>query len=467
MRANGIPRIVRVASKVIGATLGLFIALLLVWFGFNLFDQPLSAGARAILAVPPDPYPAKDNVYVALVGFDAPAGSSIITVGQERIEEYERSRDRALADGRVGWVIAPSQGAAKLKFKGGLDARSLLSPSVWAAARSQSARIAALTAANQELYQRYLSLHGMQGYFESGESIESASGLFATTPLRSLFLANIAARIRTGTPSQQLAAAADLEQDLRLWKIVLDGTGGMLAKMAAAQALHADLLLAADMVTDPGCDLTFLRTRGDSLLTPFSLQSWNIGNAYEVEMRWEAPVFAALPRGVRHVAWPQRATNWFSMQFFEPHATENLYARRTQRLRALAEGDPASYLARRDAYDAWARHSLSPASFYNPVGRILMALSTLNEDFPAQVYDVAAFQRLVFLAYQLRLQHVPFSEVAKFMAQHPEWSTHPVGGVPFRWQPASGRIEVLPVAHEPPGRIFALTLRAWPVQPGR
>ncbi|MGH8328557.1 MAG: hypothetical protein ACRET2_17550, partial [Steroidobacteraceae bacterium] len=84
MRGTGIPKIVRVASKVIGAILGLFITLLLVWFGCNLFDQPLSASAREILVTPLDQYPAKDNIYVALVGFDAPVGKSIITVGQER-----------------------------------------------------------------------------------------------------------------------------------------------------------------------------------------------------------------------------------------------------------------------------------------------------------------------------------------------------------------------------------------------
>lgn len=463
MRGAGIPRIVRVASKVIGAILGLFIALLLVWFGVNLFDQPLSASARAILVAPRNPYPPADNVYVALVGFDAPPGKSIITVGQDRIEEARRSRVRALANGNAGWVVAPSQPSARLQFNGNADTHSLLASPAWTAAKEQDARIADLTDANQELYRRYLSLHQMHGYFESG--VDPGTGLLATSPLRSLFLLNTANGMQAGTPSQHEASVRDLAQDLRLWRTVLDGTGDMLTKMVAAQALHADLLLLGDMVTDPGCDLTLLQAHADSLLAPFSLRDWKIGNAYGVEMRSEAPMFAAIPRGASRAPWPQRAEGWFGMRFLKVNATENLFAQRTERLRALADGDPATYPERTATYDAWVRHNLSRASFYNPVGRILIGLSALNESFPGRVYDVAAFQRLVFLAYQLRLHHVRFADVAKFMVQHPEWSTHPVGRAPFHWDPASGRLALSPAGHESPGQIFALTLREMPAPP--
>ncbi|HEX5460896.1 MAG TPA: hypothetical protein VFX20_13085 [Steroidobacteraceae bacterium] len=459
------PRIVRVAAKIAGATAGLVLVLLLVWIGINLFDQPLSASARAILATPPDPYPAADNVYVALVGFDAPAGQSIVTVGQERIDEHNRALARSLEEGHRGWVIGPPPRARKLEFKGQVDTGSLLISSMWGGATDQRAQISALIDANRELYQRYLSLRGMHGYFVSAGPADSAAGFLAATSLHSLFLASTANGIQAGTPAQRQAAMSDLGQDMHLWETVLDGTGGMLAKVVAAQALHADLLLAGEMVTDPTCDLTFLRGRGDSLLAPFSLQDWKIGNAYEVEMRWEMPAMAAFSRGASHAPWPQRAGTWLGRRFFKLHATENLEAQRTQRLRALADDDPTTYVARRKEYDTWVRDNVSSGGFYNPVGKILLALSTINESFPAQVYDVAAFQRLVYLAYQMRVNRVPLADVAKFMAQHPQWSTHPIGGTPFRWDPASARLAISPAGHEPPGRIFALTLHEWPTQP--
>lgn len=39
-----------------------------------------------------------------------------------------------------------------------------------------------------------------------------------------------------------------------------------------------------------------------------------------------------------------------------------------------------------------------------------------------------------------------------------EWSTQPVGGKPFLWQPASGRLAVVPIGQEQQNQRFALTL---------
>ena len=422
----------RVAAKFAAGMLGLLLALLLFWIGVNHFDRPLSASARAILAAPPDPYSSDDNIYVALAGFDAPAGA----------------------------VIGPVPPPRTLKFEGNI--RWLQTPSVWTSAKGHGAQIAALTGANRELYQRYLSLHGLHGYFETGGTVDAVSGFLALVPLRPLFLANLASEIQSANPAGQQAAVADLGQDLQLWKRVLDGTGGVFSKAMAAQALHADLLLAGDMVTDPACDLTFLRGEGDALLAPFGAQSWKVGNAYEADMRAGASSLAALARAGGEGPWPQRADEWLGRQFFKLHATENLEAQRTEELRALADGNPATYRQRREAYDAAVRRSarISLADFYDPVGKITMAIAAAaaEENLVPRVYDVAALQRLVFLAYQVRRRGVPLAQLPQFMAQHPEWSTHPLGGKPFRWEPESGRLAVVPVEEEPMRQRFSLTL---------
>lgn len=451
-------KIVRVAAKAVAAIIGVLVALLLVWIGSNLFDQPLSASARTILATPPDPYPDDDNVFIALVGFDAPAGQSMIRAGEQRMEEIRRMRARTLAQENTAAGIAePAPRAPNLEYQGALDA----SRSVWSGAKDHYAEISALIDSNRELYQRYLSLHGLHAYFEAGGPIDPAPGLIATRALQRLYLAKVANSIQTGDPSRQQTATIALEQDLQLWRTVLDGTGGMLSKMVAAGALQQDMLLAGDMVIDPGCDLAFLHDRADSLLAPFSLQNWQIGSAYDTEMRWRARSLAAIPRVMSDAPWSQRADNWLGLQLFKLQATENLDAQRTLRLRALADGDPATYFERRAAYDAWVRHSLPrhfPIGFYNPVGKTLIAISALNESFPPRAYDVAALQRLVFLAYQIRELRVPCAAVPQFMAQHPQWSIHPMNGRPFRWDPASGRLAVATLGHEPPQQRFALTL---------
>jgi hypothetical protein len=423
-----VPGIVRIGVKVVAAAVGVLVALLVIWIGCNRFDRPLSASARAILTAPPDPYPANDNIYVAVVGFVAPG---------------LLSRPRALEpNGNFAWL--------RTSF-------------VWSSAKSHGAQIAALTDANRQLYRRYLALHGLRGYFETGASTDAVPGFMAVLTLRRLFLANLADDIQSGTSPARQAAVTNLQQDLQLWKTVLDGTGGLLSKAIAAQALHGDLLLAGDMVTDPGCDLTFLRDEGNALLSPFSLRNWRIGGAYEVEMRDGAPALAALSRGTSAGPWSQRANDWLGRQFFEPQATENLEAQRTGELRALADGDPATYRERREAYDATVRRSarLSLADLYDPVGKILMAIAAAaaDESLVPRVYDVAALQRLVFLAYQVRRRDVPLRQLPQFMAQHPEWSTHPIGPAPFRWEPQSGRLAVAPAGQEPQRERFSLTLR--------
>lgn len=423
-----LPSIVRVAAKVAAAAVGVLVALLLIGIGCNQFDRPLSASTRAILTAPPDPYPADENLYIAVKGFDAPG---------------------------------PLPGSRALEFNG--NAAWLPASFAWSSAKGHGAQIAALIGANRELYQRYLALHGLRGYFETGGSTEAVPGFMAILTIRRLFLANLAGDIQSGTSAAQQAAVTSLGQDLQLWKTVLDGTGGSLSKAIAAQALHADLLLAGDMVTDPGCDLTFLRGEGDSLLAPFSLRNWQIGDVYEVEMRRGAPTLAALAQGARDEPWSQRANDWLGRQFFKLQATENLQAQRTEALRALADGDPATYRQRREAYDATVRRAarLSLADFYDPVGKILLAIAApaAEENLAPRVYDVAALQRLVFLAYQVRRGKVPLTQLPQFMAQHPEWSTHPIGAERFRWDPQSGRLAVRPAGQEPQSERFSLTLR--------
>jgi hypothetical protein len=46
--------------------------------------------------------------------------------------------------------------------------------------------------------------------------------------------------------------------------------------------------------------------------------------------------------------------------------------------------------------------------------------------------------------------------------QHPEWSTHPIDGKPFRWSPATGELAVNTVGTHPYGRRFSVIVRQGP-----
>ena len=80
-------------------------------------------------------------------------------------------------------------------------------------------------------------------------------------------------------------------------------------------------------------------------------------------------------------------------------------------------------------FTVFARLLRGHISVFGETGKILAALAvSQNESYFLRDYDVAAYQRLVYLAFQLKRQHIANADVASFMSTHPSWSTHPVGG---------------------------------------
>jgi hypothetical protein len=448
------------SARIVIGLLVLLLLIALVSFALNSFDTPLSSEAKTLLAAPPNPYRPQQNLYVAFAGFDAPSQQSIIDTGTARIDAYNRALDSILLDPAA--IPSNKSDSTRLLFKGDLSSWKPLSSSIWTSAKSHRADIADLLAANQQLYQRYLSLHQLPGYFEAARPSYFMPPVYLPQPVRVLFLADIANRIQTGTVQQQRAALAELSQDLRMWKSVLKGNGDLASKMIAAASLQADLLLLADMIADPDVDLGPLEGDLGAAISQFAPPDWRIGAVFGTEFRMRAAHFTAL-RPFEILASGQRPWNAFTAHFFKVNAAMNLSAAQMLQLAALANADPAGFSRTRAAYHDWLkRHErlFSPTILYDPIGKILVGTATTWEDFPLRVYDVAALQKLVGLAFQLRVQHIATSEVASFLTQHPEWSTHPVDGQRFGWNPASGELAVNTVATHPRGQRFSVIYMA-------
>jgi hypothetical protein len=417
-----------------------------------------------------------------MAGFDAPSGQSMIAAGETRIAAYDRALDRLPVDPRAMVALARRTRAGELTFRD--DAKSgTFSPdlkpwsisiaSLWSAVRTHRAQLDALLAANQELYLRYLALHALHGYFETARPSSDAPFVYVSPQVQALFLAAAADALQSGTPAQRQAALRDLRQDLQMWKTVLQGDGGLLSKMLAATALHTDLLVLGAMVSDPDCDLTSLGAEVRSLLVPFPTRVWRIGNVYDFEMRSGLTTTRIAMLGPREASgsdlnparWPQMLSKALLRQFFKFNATANLQARLMEQLRALADGDPTTFSRRLQAYQKWRRHHIV-AGLYDPVGKLLLQIGApLYADEPPRVYDVAAFQRLVYLAYQIRHQRIAIADVAGFMQAHPQWATSPLDAKPFHWDPATRRLSVVPAAPEHRSWSFGLKIPSNPSHP--
>jgi hypothetical protein len=443
--------------RVATGLVALVLLMVLGCFALNLFDTPLSGEAKALLAAPANPYRPQQNLYVAFAGFDAPSRQSVIDTGTARIEAYDHALDSMLRDPAA--KPGNKSDSARLLFKGDLSSWRPLSSSIWTLAKSRRADMTALLAANQELYQRYLDLHQLPGYFEAARPSYYMPPVYLPQPVRVLFLADVADRIQMGTLPQQQAALAQLSRDFQMWQRVLKGNGDLSSKMIAAAALQADLLLLADMIADPATDLGLLAGDQGAAIFQFDPADWQIGAVFGTEFRMRATHFMAL-RPFEILTSTPRPWTALTTHFFKPNAAMNLSAAQMLQLAALADVDPARFSQSRAAYHDWLeRHErvFSPAMMYDPVGKILVAKAAASwDDFPLRVYDVAALQRLVALALQLRVQRIGTTEVASFLTQHPQWSAHPVDGQRFGWNPASGELAVRTVATHPRGQRFGV-----------
>jgi hypothetical protein len=269
--------------------------------------------------------------------------------------------------------------------------------------------------------------------------------------LRTLLLADVANRIQTGNVEQQHDALNDLQQDMRLWRAMLKGDGTLISKMLSVAYLHSDMILIADLITDSSTDLKSLEDILDPILLPFNPQDFAIGNAFAAEFRASAPAYQTISAGnemtyVAHLGGWSRLWNAFQAHFFKINATENTNAEIAARWVEVGNSPPSLFNQARQAQHEWlekAQPHLAPNYVYNPIGKILISIAAQRyDDYSLRAYDVAAYQRLVYLVFQLKRQHIAAADVAAFMTAHPEWSKHPVDGKPFPWNAVSGEIYV-------------------------
>ena len=158
------------------------IAILLV-IAINAFDEDLTPEAKALLQAPPNPYKPEENLYLALIGFDAPEGESLVAAAQIRIPAYEHdmmdrlkalrsdagSTDDKMEKTVLGSVVNQRK-TAKLDFHGTVSFCQPLTKSCVAGVEAHKVEIEGLVKANQELYRRYSALRGLKGYYETRTS---------------------------------------------------------------------------------------------------------------------------------------------------------------------------------------------------------------------------------------------------------------------------------------------------------
>jgi hypothetical protein len=450
-------RILKWAGIGVGSLILLAVILFAIAYAINMRDEPLTPGTLALLQPPPNPYRPEENLYIALAGFEAPAGESVVAYGQARIDRYNAHLDALLRDPMAVPTERPDP--RSLQFKGTFEFPPPAN-SYWNEIPAHRQDIEKLLADNRELYERCLALHQLPGYFQTARPSIFVPMAYLPTNVRPLFLASVVLRMRSDDPRRQQQALADLEDDLRLWRVMLAADGSFLSKMVAISYLHADEQLLADAIADPHASIPVGAHDAQVVAPLFPLDDWNIGGAYAGEFRVEQMILEQLhyayqsgwtlpapPDVGRIERWSGRISDRIGDHFLQFNATQNLFAEQVDRLRRAAA--PAA--ARPRPYDPFSTIRF----IYNPVGKILASIAVPGWDgYARRAWDGAAFQRLLRLSYEIRRQRIDAAGIASFMKQHPEWSTHPSDRRSFLWDSAAGTIRVQTLGKEGNGRVF-------------
>jgi hypothetical protein len=213
----------------------------------------------------------------------------------------------------------------------------------------------------------------------------------------------------------------------------------------------------------------------DRMTTPFELGDWKMGDSLPGEFRRNEIVLEQaelMPVRILKTLYFDNRTDegkvydppaafWepFARHFYKRNATENLRAADMLQGIAYANLDPPALLPARQAYLNWRldQNLLNLGLLDNPIGKVLLAEMVFSADvYVLRAYDGAAIQRLTKLAYEIRRQHVPADQIARFMQQHPEWSTHPVSGKEYILSPDSESIAITPVSDRASDWLFSV-----------
>jgi hypothetical protein len=467
----------RIFSRFILWTALAVFCICLIVLGINARDEQPSVEAQTLLRLPQNRYKAEENIYVALAGLDAPVGQSVVAVGQARIALYNEQLDQILQESSIGLPLPLPKNPSALKFKGKVDFAAPRDPVFWMAVGSNASKVDELLADNRELYERYLALLRLQGYFETERPSIAADVFAPPTQLRNLFLAKFALDVQSGDERRRDFALSSLRQDVDMWRRVLTGEGNLISKMLAVAYLQNDYLVMSDMIADPTaaipCDM-------DAFLAEPDLSEWSIGRVFGSEFRFQSSLY-------RHTAalladdenqldglesplerWLNRMLRRpIGKMLFKLNATERIDARLMDDLAGFASLDPATFTAQRVRYRKWEKDRskfMRLQTLYNPTGKTLVAIGApAYENYLLRPYDAAALQRLVRLSLEIRRQQVAASAIPGFMELHPEWSAHPASGQTFVWDPEAKEIAIRVIAKQPADRRFAVQVWQKPI----
>lgn len=300
---------------------------------------------------------------------------------------------------------------------------------------------------------------------------------YAPSEVRNAFVANFVARMHASSKIERQAAIRDICADIRMWRLMLTAEGTAVSKMIAIANLHGDFAVVGDMLADPASDVADLE--GSAFDNDFltDAKDWRIGNAFKSEFREMHQFFgeaaADLESGTGKLIDGGQQPSWWRLHaarienhFFKVQATENLYASQMAQLQILGDTPPSEFKSKLAQWHAWEAANLEilrPSSLYNPSGKLMVDIGArIYDEYPKRAQDLAAFERAVKLAYEIRIKRIASSEIPAYIHSRPELAVYPATGEEVSWDAMRSQISIRPMVSRSPPRRF--TIPIWRTQ---
>lgn len=413
----------------------LFVLLVLI----NWRDEPLSDEARALLETKPVEVPDRENIFVAMAGFNAPEGSDVFEYGRSRTKDIEKQFEQD----PFGLVLITASKSSDNQKEALLwqDAEPRFDCQIgreinfWECAHSKKESLEKTLAANETLVRRYHLLQELPHYAPPVPNTGGMTDFYSqiTTAQRNL-IAQTMLDIENGKAKEGLAF---FKKDTAFWRRNLEEKSTLLDAMIAMAFVAKDVYGVSLSLSSPSTEVEGQASEWRELLTPLSHEQSRLRPAMEGEIRtayysspmWkkgtsyqEAKDLCDLMKSTEFgcPAWQWWLERNIETLFFQPNASFNYFTPVYKTWLKLTDLPWNDYIKQRDETLAPLADASKPGIdwIYNPHGkRQRLLLVYVWDDYVVRVHDFDTYLRMVRLQLELRLAKTPSSEIPAFIAQ--------------------------------------------------
>lgn len=443
------------------------IAFLVVINGFKKEPSPTN---RLLAQTPVNPYADSENLFLARHAINLPEMEDRHTQAKNRVL-LQMQWDEAYIQGRLTreQLEAHKSAHPHIVFANSIE---WCNPAVRPCLEEidqQHAAIVASKTNNALLLKRYLELSKFPGSHDITPANPAAPMATDISKIRLLFLASVGDAFLKGSANERADAVEQLSGDLSVWKKTLASYGSLIDKMIAAHYLHQSLALIGEIVNHPrfnaerdGLSLAAVLNdtaipdvsgmwRYEYLFVHLTLEAMDAQSAGE-SLRSPDENWDAVPSAIKSLM------NAASLWFMDRTDTQNRSADYFSQMIAATQLPAPQALVALQSLETSNGKEATPwwSYLHNPVGKTMFPSQTPYPEYIRRIYDVFAYQQLVLLSYQWRIQKRPSADIPIELTNN-LLARHPASATPFQYDAQNHTLRMEPL-HQRQDRRFIVKL---------